>query len=196
VKAELGNVQHLTGQNYNLAGLWSDFIADHLTTVLSHGSGWLDDQLKVAEKAYTDEITTLTKKSSDLKAEENKQTTKAQQDKYTADRNKEETDLRNDLPALLTTYNSALKAVSDQEKYIDNLPAGTSKSTKDSEKNKLQKMQKTLYDARKNGNLKERAISSIWSKQVDDIITNVKKDQAVVAKFRAAQKALKMPKSV
>ena len=196
MKSELGNVQHFTGQSYNLASLWSSFIAEHLDTVLSHGSSWLDDQLKVAEKAYTDEVNTLTKTFNDLQAEEKKQTTSAMQQKYKNDKDAQQKKLQDDLPDLLTKYNNAKSAVTTQIIKIDNLPAGTSQSVKDSEKRQLQKLEKTLYDATKNGKLKERAISSLWSGQVKQLIADAQKDQAVVAKFRSAQKALKMPKSI
>lgn len=191
VKIELSNIKHLTGEDVDLASLWSEFLPKHLAGSLTKAKKWLDDQIKVAEDAYTKELSNLETKLKQAQADEKKDTQveiKKKQDEVTK--------LKAEWKGLETKYDQAQKDVEDQKDKIANMPSSSTKAKKDAEKRILTKLEAAEYTALKNMNLKERQFETVWAQSIQQVIADTKKDQQVLAKFKAQVAKIAMPPTV
>jgi predicted nucleic acid-binding Zn-ribbon protein len=186
VALELDNAPHVTGVNVgNLGSLWEEFLGAHLKKVDAHGKSWLEAKIKLAEDALDKEVKRLNSEVDKLKANEKKQGQKEIDAKQ-----KKEKDLKNDLRKLERDVDNAERDVDDQKDKIENTK---DKTKKKSEKSILAKLERELYAAQKAFHTKEREINMVWAKTAEQVLKNLKDDQATLAKYKAALKTLTFP---
>jgi len=191
VRTELLNVQHITGQNVDLATLWSSFMVRRLEDVKSNGETWLKDNIKVAEDAYDTEIKKLRAIEKEL-VDEDRRSTQAQKDTKANQIKTLQDKLNREYKQLKKRVDDAEQEVEDQK---DRVEAATGRK-REAEVRQLERREKDAYDALVQMNLKGREFNVLTLQGVRFELKSSQDELDILAKFKTASRALKMPKSV
>lgn len=193
VGAELtsANIAHLTANkvtNMDLQPLWQKFMEKKLKEIEDFSTNWVKTMITYAENAYKTELTTLQAQEKTLVAAQKNQ---AQLTKN----NQQRTTINADAQKLKVKWHNADKKREDAEDAVVKMAANANATIKQKENAgaELEKAEKVTLEALKAYNLKLREGNKLDLLEVRKMIANAKKDQDILAKFKAYNSKFKMP---
>jgi hypothetical protein len=213
VKMELFNAEALTGQTVanTLAAEWESFMTDHLEAIEKFGKTWIKTAITSAEKGIDTAITKYKKLHADLQKKEGKPlpgnaVDPAKQAYH--DKQIKAMDIKKAIVAKKQKEEQALTTkINAQEKALITLDALINKTKGKPQKDVLRAQRKVKVkalnadkvdrmDIQQELGKTTRQVQEMFSGSVKDIIANLEKDKATLAKFSTLQKTLQMPTAV
>ncbi|KAF2175365.1 hypothetical protein K469DRAFT_68166 [Zopfia rhizophila CBS 207.26] len=193
------NINHLTGQNVDLAPLWKEFMEKKLAKIEEFGTGWVKKMIQYAEAGYDKEMKDLKAKETDLQKDE--KLTGDAKNRAIQKKNQELARIQSEANSLKQKLHKADKDVDDAKDEVARLTKqyetdkkSSTEKARDNATKEQEAAEKRLYDAQKVYNLKLREGNKLDLKMVREMISNTKKDQDVLAKFKTYNNSFKMPK--